>query len=344
LFDAAYRNLFTFGPLDALLADEAITELTIDGFASIHVRHRMGRPEPVQSYFEDGGHLARIVGRILTGGGAQLREDEPFVEVGLTLLGRPARLTLIGPPLSPVLHLDLRLHPAEATTFDGLRQGGAISEVDAAVLTALLASSHGLLIAGDVAAGKTTLLEALLPHVPDPASAWLVARADEVRAPEAMPMHCVVPVTDAQPGVDFATQIATALEHAPATLIADELRGDEAGPILAALAETDGPRCVFVLRASPEPARLRSAFGILLRKGQPDVPQAWINDVLLERLPFVVITRIDPAGLRVTGIGEWAAEAEGELTTLRWLVRDGVLSGARPRHALPGLDETFWTG
>lgn len=341
LFDAAYRNLFTFGPLDDLLRDEMITEMTIDGYASIHVRRQMGEPEAVQSYFADEQHLTRIVERILTSGGAQLLESEPFVEVGLTMLGRPARLTLIGQPLSPVLHLDIRLHPAAPTTLDGLRQAGALSAVDETLLTALASSGHGLLIVGDVAAGKTTMLEALLPVLPDPEGACLVERSREVRAPAAMVVRPAVPATELAPGQTFAEQIAAALEDGAAMLIADELRGDEATAIWAALAQDSGPRCIAVLRASTDPARLRSAFDILIRKGQPALPYEAINRALLERLPFVVMTRIGPEGLRLIGIGEWAGEA-AETIRLRQLVREGVLTGEHPRHDLPGLPDDFW--
>jgi len=121
----------------------------------------------------------------------------------------------------------------------------------------------------------------------------------------------------------------------------DELRGDESGPIWQALTRADQPRCVGVLRSSPDPDRLRSAISILLRKGQPAIPQAAIHDSLLTRLPFVVMTHIGPRGLHVTGIAEWEATPEDSLT-LRRLVSGGLLTGNAPRHDLP-VEPGFWS-
>ena len=192
LFDAAYSNLFSFGPLDALLADERVTELTADGHARLHIRRRMGPPEPVPSHFEDAAHLVRILERILTSAGSELRDDQPFVEIGVTLLDRPARLTLILPPLSPEPHVDVRLHPRQPLTLDSLLAQGALSTADADLLRALARSPHGVCIAGEAATGKTTLLQALLAEVPDPAQVVVVERAREVCLPEGMRRRAAV--------------------------------------------------------------------------------------------------------------------------------------------------------
>jgi hypothetical protein len=174
----------------------------------------------------------------------------------------------------------------------------------------------------------------------DPASMILVERAAELRAEAIGRRLAVQPVTVDQPGVSFSTQIAAALEAAPGTLIVDELRGDESGPIWQALTCAAPPRCVGVLRCSPEPDRLRSAISILLRKGQPAIPQAAIQEALLARLPFVVMTHIGPDGLRISGIAEWEATPEDGLALHR-LVSGGMLTGSAPRHDLP-VEPGFW--
>lgn len=340
LFDEAYSNLFSFGPLDAFLADDTVTDLVIDGHGAIQVRRWMGGLEAVPSHFEDAAHLARIMERIVSAAGAQFLEAEPFLEVGLTLLGRPARLACVLPPLSPVLHVDVRLHPKASATLDYLRAVQAISEVDRTVLRSLAQSAHGFLVIGEGASGKTSLLQALVPEMSDPASAVLVERAAELRAEAVGRRLAAQPATADQPGVSFSTQITAALEAAPRTLIVDELRGDESGPIWQALTCAAPLRCVGVLRCSPEPDRLRSAISVLLRKGQPAIPQAAIHEALLVRLPFVVMTRVGPDGLHVTGIAEWEATPEDGLA-LRKLVSGGILTGVVPEHDLP-LEPGFW--
>ncbi len=342
LFTAVYRDLFTFGPLDALLSDETITGLTIDGFERVYVRRLSGESEQIPSIFEDHAHLLRSVERILAEAGGQLLEEEPFVEVGLVMLGRPARLSLVMPPLNPVLHLELRLHPSATATLHALQAGGAITEADATLLRALMRSPHGALIVGEAGAGKTTLLEALLSELPDPGSTWLVERGGELRPPQGVQRLGVIPAREGQPGVDFPAQVRRAVDENPTTLVLDELLGDEAGVLWEALTRASRPRCLFVLRGSSQPQRLRSALRILLRKGRPDAPQEAINRLLLERLPFVITTRLGPQGVQVDTVAEWVEDAaSADDVILRPLLHGGRPTGHRPHHAV-AVDAAFW--
>ncbi len=333
LFDSVYRDMFTFGPLDELLADESVTELTIDGYETIHIRRGTSDLVKVPSHFEDQRHLDRILERIVTSAGVQMQEDDPFLECGLTMLGRPARLSMVGPPLSPVLHVELRLRSHEMAALAGLQGRDIVTPQTVAVLRALLQSPHGLLLVGGIGSGKTTLLEALLPELPTLDGVWLVERAREIRVPGGIRCLQAGTVADKETTLDFAGQITTALAQAPAVLAVDELRGDEALPVWEALTAEDGPRCLFVLRSSTDVRRLHSAFSILLRKGQPDLPQEAIDQVLLARIPFVVMLLAGTEGVRVAHVGEWVESPGGGLT-LALLVEDGRQTAYRPRSAL----------
>ncbi len=342
LFDDVYSQAFGFGPLDQFVEDDEITELMIDGYDRIHVRRNMGEPEPAEAHFEDADHLAMIIERILTGAGGQLLDNEPFVEVGLIMKGRPARLSVVGPPLNPVLHADFRLHRFSPAALDEMVLRGVMTEIDRVVIGAIARSQHGILIAGEVAAGKTTLLESLIPLLAQPEHCWLVERAAEVRLPEGFHRLQALPASAGSSGVEFPAQIAAALDEAPGTLILDELRGDESVEIWQALAQEAGPRCWFVLRSSPDPDRLRNALNILIRKGQQSLPQEAINAVLTRRLPFVITTHIDRTGMHVRGVSEWRMGEEGRLTLVP-LVQQGTVTGNVPfnRLELPG---DLWTG
>ena len=125
VLDAVYRDLFSFGPLDTYLADETITELTIDGPGRVFVRRGVAKIlTAVDAYFDDVGHLMRVMQRILLSAGAQLSEQLIRLWRSETVLaGRPARLTVAAPPVSPVLNLlEVRLHPAQPSTLELLLQ------------------------------------------------------------------------------------------------------------------------------------------------------------------------------------------------------------------------------
>jgi pilus assembly protein CpaF len=99
VIDGAYRNLFTFGPLDAYLQENDVTAITINGPHRISVQRGMGKLELVEAAFDDAGHLESVLERVLATGGAVLPpEDDPFLETGVTLNRRAAQLSLMAPP------------------------------------------------------------------------------------------------------------------------------------------------------------------------------------------------------------------------------------------------------
>jgi pilus assembly protein CpaF len=317
VLDAVYRDLFSFGPLDTYLADDTITELTIDGPEHVFVRRGVAeKMTAVDAYFDDVGHLMRVIHRILLTAGAQLSDTDPFVEIGTVLAGRPARLTVAAPPVSPVLNVEVRLHPVQPATLESLVTAGMLDEPAATLLRAILSADHGLMIAGDSGAGKTTLLSALLSHIPSGAATTIVVeRAAELRIPDQVERLAVIWPAPAQHPADFAQQILAALEKHPDWLILDEVRFDETQAIWQALtgdppANGARPRCLWAFRGTTNPVRLRAAFSMSVRRAQPGIAQEFIHSALLDRLPFVALLDRRDDKLRVISIGEWQTDAQ----------------------------------
>src|SRR5690606_24900387 len=151
---------------------------------NIHVRRGFGPMQRAPVYFDDPAHLRRTVSRALASVGVQLVDWNYFLEVGIEVHGRPARLGLIAPPISPHLQVEIRLHPRAPRTLEDLIQGGALSEAAARAITGHIAAGRGLLVIGDVGAGKTTLLNALGPTFATLAGRVVaVQRAAELRLP-----------------------------------------------------------------------------------------------------------------------------------------------------------------
>jgi pilus assembly protein CpaF len=315
LLDQAYANLFGFGPLELYLDDESITEITIDGPDNIHARHGFGKMKPLPAFFDDAAHLRGTIDRVLAAHGAQLVDWNYCLEVGVELHGRPARLGLIAPPVSPHLQLELRLHPPTPFTLDDLIGTGMLTDQAARAITTHIAGGQGLLVVGDAGAGKTTLLGALGASLQGRVVA--VQRAAELRLPESVEVRAAIPPTDEAPGVDFEGQIEQVLSDAetpPDWLILDEVRDDDANGAWAALSAGEGgPRCAWAFRGAPDAGRVRSALDMLLRRAQPAIEQAEIDLLLAERLPLVVYLAVRDEQSRVVGVGEFALTAKGEL-------------------------------
>ena len=317
ILDRAHANLFGFGPLEELLRDETVTAISIGGAGDVRLRRGAGPLQSAPARFDDGAHLATILRRIVAQADATLSDLTPFVEAGVTLRGRRARVSAICPPLSSTPSAEIRLHPSRPLTLDDLAARGALPPAGIALLHAIIAAGHGLLIAGEAGTGKTTLAGALLPTLAGQIAA--VERAAELSLPPEAARFSPAPPTPDQPGVDFAALIGASLATTPDWLVIDEIGEDDAPALWTALAADPAPRCLWTLR---EEARLHQAIAT--------------------RLPFVAALARTGDSLRLALLAEWSA-AGGQLALRPLLAVEGEgwalarQGSAHPLDLPPGL-------
>lgn len=344
LIRQAYSSLFGYGPLDALFLDADVTTIAIDGADTLSVRRGHGDMEPAGVLFEDAQHLTRIVRRLLVDAGTDFSEDVPIIETGLAVGSRPVCLSLIAPPLTINLNVDIRVHPAKPVTMSDLVSSGFLTEQAGEVLRVLAESSHGVVIVGDTESGKTTLLNAFAYLLPDPGRCVAVERAGEMRLPDDMSGFSVRwpgPNTDA---MTFGEQINAALEREPACLLLDEVRADEPHTIAPLLRDSPSPRQIWSFRGPFDAKRLRSALSMLARRS--DVGQGeTLVQALYQRLPFVVTVWRARGQIGLYSIAEWQFRQSDypDYVLLASLV-DGELrlTGERPQRTLD-LPGDFWS-
>jgi type IV secretory pathway ATPase VirB11/archaellum biosynthesis ATPase len=312
LIDRAYRNLFSFGPLDACLLDPAVIEITATAPHAVHARRRGEKPEPVQPAFDDAYHLESILDRLLAAGGTDLAHTGPFAEVGAVLKGRRARITLAGPPVSLGYSLTIRLHPAHPPSLDDLTAEPALIPPQAAdVLRAILAAGRGLLIVGDAGTGKTTLAGALAAALPAQARAAIVERAAELPPPPGAAHFA---------GLDFGAALRAARAESPGWLLADEIRGDDSAAVWDILSRDDSPRLIAVFRGTHRPDRLLSALSILIRKERPALDQRELVATLVRHFPFVVALKAPDGAPQLSQIAALHVAPSGESLALEPLL------------------------
>lgn len=346
LISRAYAELFSYGPLDALLLDDRVTTISLDGANKAAVRYGHGDLTPLGPIFEDEGHLRRVLRRIAVDAGAELRADLPYMELGLTAGERPICVNLVTPLLSFQYTADIRVHPAVPVSLDDLVAQDFMNEQAAILLKAIVQSPHGFVIAGDTESGKTTLLNALLALLPNPEGIVCVERAGELRLPEGTKrLRAVWPVGD-QTTITFGGQIEPALALNPTCLVLDEVRNDEPETIAPLLSNPDMPRQIWTFRSSPDAKRLRNALGMVARRANPQQAEA-LAIALYTRLPFVITVRSNrTAGrLMLHSVAEWQPGADPQYPDyVTLLERDSDqlrFTGKMPSHHLK-LPQTFW--
>jgi type IV secretory pathway ATPase VirB11/archaellum biosynthesis ATPase len=298
LLDELHRDLFQYGPLTDLIVDESVSEIAIRSATEVFVRRGADDPQsaPAAS-FRDTLHLERLIARLLRPTGYDFRR-ESLIEAGGRLGSRPARLNILGLPLSPVLQVTMRLHPSAPLSLTDLVVAGMLDPAAAGQLRAILAGGFGLMIAGEVGAGKTTLLNALLAELPS-ASVSVVERAAELRPPPTARLFT------AAPEAPFPAQLLTALDASDSWLVVDEVRFDESAEMWAAITADRQPRLLWAFRGSTDATRLRTAFSMAVRRARQGIGQEFIVSGLLDRLPFVAFLARRDKALRLLRIGEW---------------------------------------
>lgn len=344
LISRTYSNLFGYGPLDKLFLDDRVTTISLDGPDKASVRYGHGDLESLGPIFQDERHFRRIIARLLMDAGAELRDDQPYIETGLLVGERPVCVNLVAPPVAFQLGIDIRVHPKVLPTADDLVASGFMTAQAASLLKALVESPHGFIIVGEPESGKTTLLSVLLQWLPQPAAAISVERAGELRLPAgAQQLMTRWPVGDA-PGITFGEQIGYALEKQPACIILDEVRSDEPLTIAPLLGMDNAPRQIWSFRGAIFAKRLQSALGMLARRADFGQGEEMVR-ALHERLPFVVTVIRSSSQLRLWSVAEWQFKDGSGYPTYILLMstEEGrlKLTGERPARPL-NLAVDFW--
>jgi Flp pilus assembly CpaF family ATPase len=332
LIARVHSNLFGYAVLDAFLTDERVTTIAIHGPKHVSVRLGHGDLERTGVSFDDDAHLRAIMKRILGDAGAELRDDEPIIETGLLIGDRRVSISLTMPPISPYVHVDMRLHPAQAPTLDELQADEFMTPEAGHMLGAILRSRYGFIVVGEPESGKTTLLNALLKQMPLDGTV-AVERTGELQLPDGIIRRMARWPVGIEPGITFGQQIDAALSDQPSVLVLDEVRADEPLTILPLLTQEPSPRQIWSVRGVPDAKRLQSGLGMLARRADMARSEEMVR-ALYDRLPFVITVHNIQGKLRLFSIAEWQSRADSDYPDYVMLTqyRDGA---SRPTGAVP---------
>src|SRR5579863_579129 len=157
------NEVIGFGPLETLMRDEKVSEIMAIGPRFICVE-RDGQMEDVPYRFEDDWHMMRVIENILRRAGRRMKPDWPMIDVRLP---DGALVNIVLPPgavSGPTL--TIRTAWKKPLTLDELVRLNTLSQPMADFLRACVQSRLNIVICGDVAAGRTTFLNALAACIP----------------------------------------------------------------------------------------------------------------------------------------------------------------------------------
>lgn len=322
LIQNAQQDLFRFGPLESYITDPAITEISISRHDEIYARHEFGPLQPIDVKFDHPRDLEQLLDRVLAPVGVQL-SDDPFIEVGIYMANRPIRLSLVGPPMMPSYTGQIRLHRPEPLILADLQT--LIPAAAASLLQKIVQSGYGLMIAGEVGVGKTTLLGALITHLSEDKSVHLVERTREIHGDLTGTTVERSPLIE-ETAVSFQDRLAAARHNKSDILLMDEIRGDEGAAFWAIIEQHKTRQHIAAFRGKTSATRLHSAFTMGIRKAYQDVPQQMIDERLLENFPFVIGLEHQHKDMppSISFLGQWS-QSENGISLIPLLEnRDGV--------------------
>jgi pilus assembly protein CpaF len=221
------------GPLEPLVADEAVTDVLVNG-ETVWLDRGRGL-ERATVTLEGPEASRRLAVRLAALAGRRLDDATPFVD---GLLPSGIRLHAVLPPLvDGGTHLSLRVPRRRAPDLATLTSWGMVDVEGADVLRALVRARAAFLVSGGTGTGKTTLLGALLAEVPPGERIVLVEDVRElsVRHPHVVRLQGRGANLEGRGVVRLEDLVRQALRMRPDRLVVGEVRGREVRDLLGAL-------------------------------------------------------------------------------------------------------------
>lgn len=329
-------DVFGFGPIDHLLADDAVTEVMCNGPDTVWIE-RNGRLERTEVRFVDADHLRRVIDKMVGSAGRRVDESVPLCDARLP---DGARVNAVVAPVAvggPFL--TVRRFGAQRPGVEDLVAVGTFDDAVARLLKACVAGHRNVVVAGGTGSGKTTLLNALSSFIPAGERIITIEDAKELQlaqghvvALEARPAN-----VEGRGEVTIRDLVRNSLRMRPDRIVVGEVRSGEALDMLQAMNTGHTGSLTTVHANSPRDALARLETLVLM--AGYDLPMRAIREQLASAIDLVVQMARGPDGARrVTHLTE-VQGMEGEVVVTVDLFRrqggigDLVPCGVRPRFA-----------
>ncbi len=294
--EEVFRDTLGYGPLDPLLADEAITEVMCNNFDDIWVE-REGRIEHTGASFTDEVQYRAVIEKIVSAVGRRIDESAPMVDARLP---DGSRVNAIIPPLAihgPVL--TIRKFAADPYKVKDLINFGTFTLDLAAVLEACVRGKMNILVSGGTGTGKTTNLNVLSSFIPDGERVITIEDAAELQLqqPHVINLEARPPNAEGSGEVRIRDLVRNALRMRPDRIIVGEVRGGEALDMLQAMNTGHEGSMTTVHSNSPRDALSRLETMVLMAGF--DLPVRAIREQIASALHLIMHLDRLPDGRRV---------------------------------------------
>ena len=297
-----YDEAMRLGPLEDFLADEAITEIMVNGPGQVFVE-RNGRIELTGQTFMDDESVLGVIERIVAPIGRRIDESQPYVDARLPDGSRVnaiiAPLSLIGPCIT------IRKFSKRALTVDDFIAFGTWTRSAAEFLRLCVIMRKNIVVAGGTGSGKTTLLNVLSGFIPPTDRIVTIEDAAELRLaqPHVIRLEARPPNIEGRGAITIRDLVRNALRMRPDRIIVGECRGGESLDMLQAMNTGHDGSLTTVHANSPRDVISRLETMVLM--SGLELPSRAIREQIASAIDLVVHeSRLSDGSRKVTCISE----------------------------------------
>lgn len=302
--------------LQALILDTTISDLMINGTTGVYA-DRGGVVEHIpltNSYSVE--RLEAAIQRVARMLGQDLTTQNPILN---TRLPDGSRVAVVGAPSAiggPTL--TIRKFNRWFTTDELIASGSMPQSVRDQVVAFLLDKKNGI-IAGGTGSGKTTLMKAILDHVPLEDRLIVIEQVAELKVlqPNAVRWEAVDAIAG-QVAVPPSALLAAALRHRPDRIIFGEIRDECANDLLQAMNTGHGGTLTTLHAKSAWDALSR--LSNLALSARPNINHSFIRSETAEAIDFVLYCERSHTGKR--GVRELIAVKGYDFATQAFITED----------------------
>jgi pilus assembly protein CpaF len=303
------------GPLDALLDDEDISEIMVNGPKNIWVE-KAGKTMLSDARFRDEGHLLTIAKRMARFVGRRLDEQSPYVDARLQ---DGSRVNIISSPIAlDGTSISIRKFPKGRYALSDLQRIGTLSSQMSAFIGCIAASRCNVIVSGGTSSGKTTILNTLGDFIRESERVITIEDSAELKIEIGNLVRLETRSGTAEAGSKAVTQrdlVANSLRMRPDRIILGEVRREEAFDLLQAMG-TGHDGSMGTLHSNNPRDTCRRLENMILMGGF-ELPTRVIRSQIVSSVDFIIHAARGADGKRrVTNITE-VTGLEGETISLQ---------------------------
>lgn len=340
-----FNEALRLGPLEDLLADDAVSEIMVNGPHQVYVE-RHGKLALTDLQFTDDASVMAVIERIVSPIGRRIDESQPYVDARLA---DGSRVNAIIPPLAlsgPTL--TIRKFARRTLTAEDFVRFGTWTHNAAEFMKACVRMRKNIVVAGGTGSGKTTLLNLLSGFIPADERIVTVEDAAELRLaqPHVVRLEARPPNIEGRGAVTIRDLVRNCLRMRPDRIIVGECRGGEALDMLQAMNTGHDGSLTTVHANSPRDVISRLETMVLM--SGMELPSRAIREQIASAVDIVIHeSRLSDGSRKVVAISE-VTGLEGQQIVMQdifafhqsGLDENGRVQGVfRPTGAVPTFYE-----